>query len=176
MANKEAVILIGHGGTPSDAPKAVIGELKRLEGERQARREAVMGAREAELDKLIREWPRTLATDPYKFGVEEIGAALAPKLGGRKLVCAYNEFCAPSVEDAIEGLVKDGFTRISLISTMFTRGGVHAECEIPGIVIAETKKHPGVVIEYAWPFDADLIAGFLSEQLGAALPSKAHIG
>jgi sirohydrochlorin cobaltochelatase len=171
MANKAAVILIGHGGTPSDAPKPLIGELKRLEGERQARREAAMGPREAELDKLIREWPRTPETDPYKFGVEEIARALAPKLGGRRLVCAYNEFCAPSVEDAIGGLVKEGFTRISLVSTMFTRGGIHAECEIPGIVLSESKKHPGVVIEYAWPFDADRIAGFLSTQLDSALPA-----
>lgn len=170
MANKEAVVLIGHGGTASDTPKAMVGELKRLEGERQARRETVMSAREAELDKIVREWPRTPATDAYKYGVEEIARALAPKLGGRKLVCAYNEFCAPSVEHAIDLLVRDGFTRISLISTMFTRGGIHAECEIPGIVIEALKKHPGVAVEYAWPYDADFIAGFLAEQLGRALP------
>ena len=50
VANKEAVILIGHGGTAADTPKAIVGELKRLEGERQARREMVMSPREAELD------------------------------------------------------------------------------------------------------------------------------
>lgn len=167
---KEAVVLIGHGGTASDTPKPMIGELKRLEGERQARRDAVMSPREAELDKLVREWPRTPATDAYKYGVEEIAAALAPKLGGRRLVTAYNEFCAPSVEDAIDGLVKEGFTRISLISTMFTRGGIHAECEIPGIVILAKKKYPDVVVEYAWPFDAGFLADFLAAQLGRALP------
>jgi len=52
---------------------------------------------------------------------------------------------------------------------MFTRGGIHAECEIPGLVISETKKHPGVVVEYAWPFDADFIADFLAGQLARAL-------
>lgn len=171
---KEAVVLIGHGGTASDIPRPIIAELKRLEGERQARRELTMSPREAELDKKVREWPRTPETDPYKFGVEEIAAALAPKLGGRKLVVAYNEFCAPSVEDAIEGLVKEGFTRISLISTMFTRGGIHAECEIPGIVIEEKKKHPGVVVEYAWPFDNEGIADFLAAHLARALPVSAH--
>ena len=171
MANKEAVVLIGHGGTASDIPRAMIAELKRLEGERQARREAEMSPREAELDKKVREWPRTPETDPYKFGVEEIAAALAPKLGGRRLVSAYNEFCAPSVEDAIEGLVKEGFTKISLVSTMFTRGGIHAECEIPGIVLAARKKHPGVTIEYAWPFDAGFIADFLAAQLERGIPA-----
>ncbi len=171
MANKEAVVLIGHGGTASDTPKSMVGELKRLEGERQARRETVMSAREAELDKIVREWPRTPATDAYKYGVEDIARALGPKLGGRKLVTAYNEFCAPSVEHAIDHLVKEGFTRIILISTMFTRGGIHAECEIPGIVIEETKKHPGVTIEYAWPFNEEFIASFLAAQLERALPS-----
>ena len=170
MAHKEAVVLIGHGGTASDTPKPMIGELKRLEGERQARRETVMTPREAELDKIVREWPRTPATDPYKYGVEEIAKALAPKLGGRKLVAAYNEFCAPSVEAAIESLVKEGCTRISLISTMYTRGGIHAECEIPGIATEASKKYPGVIVEYAWPFDADFVAGFLAAQLGRALP------
>lgn len=166
---KEAVVLIGHGGTASDTPRAMIAELKRLESERQARGQAEMSPREAELDKRVREWPRTPETDPYKSGVEEIAAALGPRLGGRRLVAAYNEFCAPSVEDAIEGLVRDGFTRISLVSTMFTRGGVHAEREIPDIVRASRQRHPGVVIEYAWPFDAGLIADFLAAQLARTI-------
>lgn len=169
---KEAVVLIGHGGSASDIPRSVIAELKRLEGERQARRETAMSPREAELDKQVRDWPRTPETDPYKYGVEEIAKALAPKLGGRKLVVAYNEFCAPSVETAIEGLVKEGYTRIGLVSTMYTRGGVHAEFEIPALVASETRKHPGVTIQYAWPFDAGFIADFLAAQLARALPAS----
>jgi sirohydrochlorin cobaltochelatase len=162
---KEAVILIGHGSAAADTPRPLVAELKRLEGERQARRESVMGAREAELDKQVREWPRTPQNDAYKAGVEEIARALAPKLGGRKLVTAYNEFCAPSVEDALDGLVREGFKSVTLVSTMYTRGGIHAECEIPGIVTEARKKYPGVTIEYAWPFDAGFIADFLSAQL-----------
>ena len=171
MAHKGAVILIGHGGTASDTPRPLVAELKRLEVERQARLELKMSPREAELDQIVREWPRTPATDPYKYGVEDIAKLLAPKLGGRKLAVAYNEFCVPSVEDALEALVKEGFTRISLISTMFTRGGIHAEHEIPGIVVAAQKKYPGVVIEYAWPFDAGRVADFLAGQLRSALSS-----
>ena len=165
--SKEAVVLIGHGGTASDIPRPLIAELKRLEGERQARREPRMSPREAELDRQVRAWPRTPETDPYKSGVEEIARALGPKLGGRKLVAAYNEFCGPSVEDAIESLVKEGFGRITLISTMFTRGGVHAEHEIPELVLRARRAHPGVVVEYAWPFDAGRIADFLAGQLTA---------
>ncbi len=172
MENKEAVILIGHGGLASDTPRPMAAELKRLEGERQARRETRPGVREAELDKLVRDWPRTPETDAYKHGVEEIAAALAPKLEGRKLVVAYNEFCAPSVEAAIAGLVQEGCRRIILISTMFTRGGIHAEHEIPALMSRAQNEYPEVVIEYAWPFDADFIASFLAAQLDRALLYK----
>jgi sirohydrochlorin cobaltochelatase len=171
MDKKEAVVLIGHGGTASDTPRALVSELKRLEGERQARKEIGMSPREIELDKQVRDWPRTPDTDPYKYGVEAIARALRPKLDGRRLVVAYNEFCAPSVEDAIEGLVGEGFGRIRLISTMFTRGGIHAEFEIPAIVVETRKKHPRVTVEYAWPYDPGLIADFLAAQL-AAVPAK----
>ena len=171
MEKKEAVVLIGHGGSASDIPRALVGELKRLESERQARKELAMSPREAELDKQIREWPRTPETDPYKYGVEAIAQALAPKLSGRRLVVAYNEFCAPSVEAAIEGLVGEGYGRLLLISTMFTRGGIHAEYEIPGIVVETRKKHPGVTVEYAWPYDPGFIADFLAAQLARAVPA-----
>jgi sirohydrochlorin cobaltochelatase len=162
---KEAVVLIGHGASATDTPRQLVAELKRLEGERMARREMEMSPREAEVDKIVREWPRTPDNDAYKAGVDLIAAALAPKLPGKTLVVAYNEFCAPSVEDAIERLVGEGYSRIDLISTMFTRGGIHAECEIPGIVLASRKKYPGVVIEYAWPYEPAFIADFLSAQL-----------
>jgi hypothetical protein len=55
----EAIILIGHGAVASDTPKALVSELKALEAQRRARGLSEMSAREAELDKLIREWPRT---------------------------------------------------------------------------------------------------------------------
>ena len=170
MKKNEAVVLIGHGGSASDIPRALVSELKRLEGERQARKELAMSAREAELDKQVREWPRTPETDPYKYGVEAIAKALAPKLGGRRLVVAYNEFCAPSVEDAIEKLAGEGCERILLISTMFTRGGIHAEFEIPAIVLSTRKKHPRLKGEYAWPYDPGFIADFLAAQLARAVP------
>ncbi|MEK7384033.1 MAG: CbiX/SirB N-terminal domain-containing protein [Elusimicrobiota bacterium] len=165
----EAIILIGHGAAATDTPRPLIAELKRLEGERSARKEMKRSPREAELDKQVREWPRTPQNDAYKAGVDEIAKAFAPKLGGRKLVVAYNEFCAPAVETAIEQLVQEGFTRISLVSTMFTRGGMHAEHEIPEIVLAANSAYPGVKIDYAWPFDPDFLADFLAAQLQRAL-------
>ena len=173
MGDKEAVVLIGHGGSASDTPRALVAELKRLESERQSRKELAPSAREAELDKQVREWPRTPETDPYKYGVEAIARALAPKLDGRRLVIAYNEFCAPSVEDAIEGLIGEGCERVLLISTMFTRGGIHAEFEIPAVVLKTREKHPQVAVAYAWPFEPGFIADFLVAQLAKAVPPSA---
>lgn len=171
MSEKEAVILVGHGGVPRDFPGDQVKELKSLEAQRQARKIVQMGPREAELDKKIREWPRTPETDPYKFGLDCLAHALAGRLSGKKLVTAYNEFCGPSVEEAIAGLVREGFKKITLVTTMFTPGGSHSEFEIPELVRLAGRQYPGVEIRYAWPFDmgfaADFIAGHLEKSAGS---------
>lgn len=161
----EAIILVGHGGLPSDAPGQLVSELKGLEAARRARGEPEMGEREAELDEKIRNWPRTKESDPYKYGLESVLEELRPKLGGRKVVEAYNEFCAPSVEDAIANLVKEGATHITLLTTMFTRGGSHAEFEIPELVEYAKEQYPGIAIEYVWPFDLSRVVDFLASHV-----------
>jgi len=164
----DTIILVGHGGTASDMPREWVQELKKLEGERQARRELAMSPREAALDKKVREWPRTPETDPYQAGIERLAADLRKKLSGRKLVVAYNEFCAPSVDEAIDRAVAEGAASITLVTTMFTPGGVHSEIEIPDIVKAAQKRHPHATIRYAWPFDMAHVAEFLSGHLARA--------
>ncbi len=64
MHTTEAIILIGHGAVASDTSKALVSELKALEAQRRAQGLSEMSAREAKLDKLIREWSRTRETDP----------------------------------------------------------------------------------------------------------------
>lgn len=162
----EAVILVGHGGIPADCPGELVSELKRLEGMRRARGLVEMSPREAELDKQIRDWPRTPESDPYGAGLEQIATRLRPRVAPRKLVVAYNEFCAPSLEDAIADLVAHGVRRIVLTTTMFTPGGSHSEQEIPEIVEHQSKLYPDVEIRYAWPFDLERAADFLADQIG----------
>ena len=165
---KAAVVLVGHGGAPTDFPREKLARLKRLEGERAARGGGDPGAEEAELDRLIREWPRTPRSDPYKFGLEELARALSERLGGTRVLGAYNEFCGPSLESAVETLVSEGYGEVRFITTMFTRGGVHSECEIPYLVGQLKKRWPAVSFSYAWPFEPGLIADFLARQLEAA--------
>jgi sirohydrochlorin cobaltochelatase len=48
---------------------------------------------------------------------------------------------------------------------MMTRGGEHAEVDIPAAIDRSRERHPGISIQYAWPFDTTEIADFLASQI-----------
>ena len=158
------VILVGHGGIPKGCPQELITKLKRLEAQRRAAA-TPMSAEERELDTRIRRWPRTPETDPYQSGLEAVAAQLRAKLGEGLFAVAYNEFCAPTLEESVEELIKKGATHITVITTMFTPGGSHSDVEIPEILEQLRKQYPDIVLRYAWPFDMDLIAVMLATQI-----------
>jgi sirohydrochlorin cobaltochelatase len=158
------VILVGHGGIPKGCPQELITKLKRLEGQRRAAG-TPMSAEEHELDTRIRQWPRTPETDPYQSGLEAVAARLRANLGEALFAVAYNEFCAPTLEESVEELVKKGATHITVATTMFTPGGSHSEIEIPEILERLRRRYPGVELRYAWPFDLSLVADLLHEQV-----------
>jgi sirohydrochlorin cobaltochelatase len=158
------VVLVGHGGIAKDCPAELVSKLKRLEAQRRAAG-TIPSAEEQELDATIRRWPRTAATDPYRAGLEAVGTALRPLLNGALFALAYNEFCAPSVAESIEDLIRQGATHITVVTTMFTPGGAHSEIEIPEILHGLRARHPEIAIQYAWPFDASTIAQILNEQV-----------
>jgi sirohydrochlorin cobaltochelatase len=161
---KQGVVLVGHGGIPRDCPQELVTRLKRMEAQRRAAKQPP-SAEEMELDSKIRRWPRTDATDPYRSGLEAVAAALRPHLGDTVFAVAYNEFCAPSLEEAVEDLIAQGATHITVTTTMVTPGGSHAEIEIPEILERLKTKHPGVTLRYAWPFDLEQVASTLAQQL-----------
>jgi len=158
------VVLVGHGGVPKDCPPDLVARLKRLESQRLAAG-THPSAEEQHLDATIRRWPRTAATDPYQAGLEAVGAALRPLLNGTPFALAYNEFCAPTVEQSIEGLIEQGVTEIVVATTMFTPGGAHSEIEIPETLNALRAKHPGILIQYAWPYDSSAVADVIDKQI-----------
>jgi sirohydrochlorin cobaltochelatase len=161
---KQGVVLVGHGGIPRDCPQELVTRLKRMEAQRRAAKQPP-SAEEMELDTKIRRWPRTDATDPYRSGLEAVAAALRPHLGDTVFAVAYNEFCAPSLEEAVEDLIAQGATHITVTTTMVTPGGSHAEIEIPEILERLKTQHPGVTLRYAWPFDLEQVASTLAQQL-----------
>jgi sirohydrochlorin cobaltochelatase len=161
---KRGVVLVGHGGIPKDCPQELVTKLKRLEAQRRAAK-LQPSPEEIELDRTIRRWPRTTATDPYRDGLEAVAAQLQSQLEGVLFGIAFNEFCAPTLEEAIEELIQRGATQITVTTTMFTPGGSHSEIEIPEIIDHLRPRHPGVELRYAWPFDLKQIAGTLAEQI-----------
>ena len=158
------VILVGHGGIPKGCPQELITKLKRLESQRRAAK-MPPSPEELELDSKIRQWPRTAETDPYQSGLEAVAAQLRANLGEVLFAVAYNEFCAPTLEDSVKELIKKGATHIIVTTTMFTPGGSHSEVEIPEILDHLQLLHPNVELRYAWPFDLKLVAHTLTEQV-----------
>lgn len=161
------VILIGHGATASDTPHELVAELKGLEARRTAAGgcNAPMSPREAELDRRVRDWPRTPQNDPYRAGLLELAGKLRLFLASTPLEVAFNEFCAPSVEEAGEKLVQAGCRKVVLATVMTTRGGLHSELEIPAITKALKARHPGVEFVYAWPYETGQVAELIARNL-----------
>jgi sirohydrochlorin cobaltochelatase len=162
---QKAVILVGHGGVPTDCPRTLVTRLKTLEAQRRASGQAP-SAEELDLDRRIRHWPRTPQTDPYRDGLEALAAALRPLLHDASLAIAYNEFCTPTLEEAAEAVIAAGATSITVVPSMLTPGGVHSEVEIPETLDHLHLRYPGIVFQYAWPVDLGLVARMLADQLG----------
>lgn len=158
------VVLVGHGGIPKDYPRELITKLRGLETTRRASG-GPPSAEEIELEHRLRRWPRTPQTDPYQAGLEALAARLKTSLNGDLFAIAYNEFCAPTVEEAVETLIADGATAITVVPSMLTPGGSHSELEIPETLKHLCAKHPGIAIRYAWPFDLSQVASMLAGQL-----------
>jgi sirohydrochlorin cobaltochelatase len=163
-ASTRGVILVGHGGIPKGCPQELVTKLKRLEAQRRAAK-LPPSAEEREMDHQIRRWPRTPETDPYQAGLETVAARLRAQLGGVLFAVAYNEFCAPTLEESVEALIRQGATHITVTTTMFTPGGSHSEVEIPEILDQLRPQYTGVELRYAWPFDLQLVANTLAEQI-----------
>ena len=158
---KKALVLVGHGGLPSNIPSEIVEKFMRVHKGRVKSGRPIT-EQEQELDSIIRKWERTKETDPYKFGLESLASSMQPFLSDYIIKTAYNEFCYPTIEEAVNQLIKESILKISIITTMVTRGGSHSEIEIPEEIQNLRSKHKNIDIQYAWPFDIDAFALFLS--------------
>jgi sirohydrochlorin cobaltochelatase len=73
--------------------------------------------------------------------------------------------CAPTLEESVEELIKQGATRITVTTTMCTPGDSDSEVEIPEILDQLRPQHPEIEFLYAWPFDLNLVANTLVDQV-----------
>jgi sirohydrochlorin cobaltochelatase len=158
------VVLVGHGAVAKDCPRELVTRLKAVEARRRAT-DGESTAEEIALEQRIRRWPRTSANDTYQAGIEALAERLRPLRKGDLLAVAYNEFCAPSVEEAVHDLVEKGAKGITVVPTMMTPGGAHSEIDIPHSLERARAALPGVEIRYAWPFELDRLAEMLASHL-----------
>ena len=170
-----AVVLIGHGAPATDTPPQLVGELMSLEwrahgpsGHAPGHSHGAPSGRAAELDAMIRDWPRRADNDPYKAGLERLAGALRPLLPTSRFALGYNEFCRPSILEAIQQVIGQGATRVIVLPTMLTPGGVHSEIDIPRTLQAVQHAHPGITIEYLWPYDLGEVAALLASHVERA--------
>ncbi len=168
---RSAVVLIGHGAPATDCPPQLVGELMSLEWRQDhaPHHADALHGRAAELDATIRDWPRRADNDPYKVGLERIAQALRPLLPAELFAIGYNEFCRPSILEAIELVIAQGATCVFVIPSMLTPGGSHSEVDIPHTLEAVRAKYPAVPIAYVWPFDVHQVAALLASHLNAAI-------
>src|SRR3989338_287916 len=167
-----AVVLIGHGAPATDCPPQLIGELMALEwrGDQPGDgHQHHSEGRAAGLDAQIRGWPRHGGNDPYKTGLERLAASLKPLIPTELFAIGYNEFCRPTIAEAIAGVIGQGATRVVVLPTMMTPGGVHSELDIPRALDEVRRAQPGVTIDYLWPFDLTSVAELLASHVHKAL-------
>ena len=170
MREQLAVVLIGHGAPATDCPPQLVGELMSLEWRHNHTADSLhLQTRAAELDAQIRDWPRHAGNDPYRAGLEQVADALRPLVPSALVAVGYNEFCRPSLPEAIDDVIRQGATRVVVISSMLTPGGVHAEQEIPHALDIIRRAHPTIAIQYVWPFDIRHVAALLAQHVNHAI-------
>ncbi|MFW9978733.1 MAG: sirohydrochlorin chelatase [Candidatus Thorarchaeota archaeon] len=161
------VVLAMHGVPPNDFPTGELTELFRLHGQLQhipPHADPYLQQRHDELDVKIRNWPRNESNDPY-WGASYILGKTIESLTNWKVIVGFNEFCAPSIDDAMEEAILQSPKRIIVVTPMMTAGGEHSEVDIPDAIARARHKHADIEIVYAWPFKTEEIAKFLVKQI-----------
>ena len=162
------IVLTVHGMPPKDFPEGEKMEFLRLHSQhsRPGALSAEQKKRHAELDAKMRAWPRTSANDAFHAASYRIAEELK-KSSGVDVLVAFNEFCAPAVPEVLDKAASLNRGEVMVVTPMLTRGGSHAELEIPEEIESARQRNPGAVFTYAWPFADAFVANFLNEQIQA---------
>lgn len=179
--NDVVIVLAMHGMPPNDFPADEMAELfglhARLAHAGESERTA-LERRHAELENKMQMWPRTAKNDPFYAGSQELAVHLS-EATGYTVIVGFNEFCAPRVDEALDNAVAYAARQIIVITPMVTRGGEHAEADIPRTVQSARQRHPHIPIVYAWPFEVAEVTQFLASQVArfvvASTPRQAAL-
>jgi len=159
------IIFLGHGAFPSDFPHE---KLKRYLFLRSKFFKKNLNEKEKKefkkLEKEILSYKRTKKNDSHFYFHKKLSKEIQKKL---KIKCffAFNEFCAPLLEDVIKSLYeKYKKADILIVPTMFS-GGNHIEKEIPEKIKKLKKKYKGMKLYYLLPFENELIIEFFVKSI-----------
>jgi sirohydrochlorin cobaltochelatase len=172
--NATTYVLAMHGAPPRDFPPPELSEFFQLHAMAEVGRAALpqpVKDRMEELGVRMRAWPRTPTNDPFHAASYELAAAIQRE-SGRLVEVGFNEFCDPDVEAAVERAIAGGAARVIVLTPMLTRGGDHAESDIPRTLERVRQRHLNVAVDYAWPFPVDAIARFLLHAGSGALDEQ----
>ena len=168
MGESTVVLLIMHGAVPADFPEAERAEyfkLKARYGHPHTHPSADPAEkRYFELDLKMRSWRRTPSNDLFWASSQELARSLE-KSAGLPVRTAFNEFCDPDIQSALEELSREGYAQVYVVTPMLTRGGVHSEREIPEEIRKARNAHPDLRIDYVWPIDPAHTADFLAGRI-----------
>jgi sirohydrochlorin cobaltochelatase len=164
---KTVIVLAMHGSPPLDFPGEDLAEFFTL----HARFEhapvpaaSAAAVRYCELETKMRRWPRSPANDPFHAGSERLVSELG-KACGCEVILGFNEFCAPTLDEALDQAAEGAPDRVVVITPMMTPGGEHSERDIPASIGRARKRHPGMTYVYAWPFPVADVAEFLASHI-----------
>ena len=166
---RHALVVAAHGIPATDYPRRRVGLLMALEfSGKLAERLGVLRRWRGALEREVRAWPRTPENDPYKSAVDGLCRGLSVRLGW-PVFAGYNEFCAPTVDEALDQAVAAGADRVVVLPTMLVRGNEHTEKEIRDAVARASARYPTIDLRYAWPFQEERLIELLADQAGAFL-------
>jgi sirohydrochlorin cobaltochelatase len=163
----DVIVLAMHGAPPTDFPTGETAELFTLHFQLEHMPKGVrpdLEARYAGLEEKMRHWPRSETNDPFYAGSMELAEQLRLATG-RKVILGFNEFCAPSLEQALAEAANLTPERVVVVTPMMTRGGEHSEVDIPTAVRLAQEGHPEISFAYVWPFNSSQVASFLADQI-----------
>jgi sirohydrochlorin cobaltochelatase len=161
------IVLAMHGAPSLDFPREELHEFMTLHGQMHNVPEHVkekIRPRFEELEIKMRTWPRNEENDPFYAGSIQMAQNLKSE-SGYEVIIGYNEFCSPSIEEAISLACNKSPDKVIVLTPMMTSGGEHAGKDIPGAIERARKSNPEISIVYAWPFDEKDIAIFLTSQI-----------
>lgn len=165
---KYAVVLAMHGAPPIGFPQEEIIELmglhQRLHSASVEEERIRLKNRHDELEEKVCRWPRTPENDPFYAASLSMAENISRELDADVFV-GFNEFCAPTISEAIARAAELAPEKIIVITPMMTPGGEHSEKDIPAALAKAGRRFPDIEILYAWPFPQREVASFLASQI-----------